>query len=265
MVSTAGLRMIRLFTTVYPETNPARRAEYEECLRRNLACAELDEVCVLAEGDGIRLPPSPKLRERRILKRPSYDDFFSWINEVAGPDDVSIIANTDIYFDSNIRALEHIAWRANTCLALSRWDVQADGTARLFEAADSQDCWIFKGKIGDVKGDIPVGVYDCDNKIAWELERAGYNVLNPSLSIRCFHLHLSGYRSYEVAPAPDYGIRPPFKYVEPDNLAGLWTCWRLYRKASMTYFPWRLTGNKIRRWGPVKFGVRVVNRVKRRR
>ena len=98
--------MLRLFTTSYDETRKGRLAEYLSCLDRNLACETIDEICVLAEGKAGSHPPSAKFRIRRVQQRPTYDDFFSWINEVTAERDVSIIANADIWFDRSIAVTE---------------------------------------------------------------------------------------------------------------------------------------------------------------
>jgi len=253
--------MIRLFTTYYGEEREDRRGEYEYCVLRNLACAAIDEIWVFHEGGELPSAKEDRLYTRPCDARPLYNDVFALVNGLVGPLDISIVANTDIWFDESIGLLSHVHWQADMCLALSRWDAAKDGVATLFERGDSQDAWIFRGPIREVNGNFPLGAWDCDNKIAWELEQAGYSLTNPALSLRSYHVHHCGYRSYEEE-MPDFGIHPPFKYVEPDNIAGLWTCWRLYSKLRLPYFPWRLTGNKIRRWPPVSLWSRAVNKVK---
>ena len=254
--------MIRLFTTWYEERVPERKSEYERCLQANLACRVLDGLLILDESGRLDSLESPAA-VRQISARPTYADFFSWINEVAEPGDFSIIANTDIAVDESLRLLMKYDWPERTVLALSRWDVLADGAVKLFEHGDSQDCWIFKGKAPENIGRFPVGVYDCDNKIAWELQQAGYCVLNPSLSLRAYHHHLSGDRSYEQKPAPDYGIRPPFLYVEPENLWGPLKAWRVQRELKLGYLPWRMTWQRFWRYPLPALGMRVWRRVAR--
>jgi hypothetical protein len=72
--------MLWLFTTLYSERNPTRKAEYAECLRRNLENTGIDEMCLLVEGKGFEVPESPKIRIRKIINRPLYSDFFKWID-----------------------------------------------------------------------------------------------------------------------------------------------------------------------------------------
>jgi hypothetical protein len=253
--------MIRLFTTWYAERTAQRRAEYERCLQANLACRSLDGVMILDESGHVAILEPATVRQ--ISARPTFADFFSWIYELADSRDISIIANTDIAFDPGLVMLLDYDWPERTVLALSRWDVLPNGDVQLFERGDSQDCWIFKGPVPESIGHFPIGVYDCDNKIAWELQQAGYRVINPSLSVRTYHHHLSGYRSYEQKPAPDYGIRPPFLYVEPDNLWGPLKAWRVKKKLNLEYFPWRMTWRRFWRYPLPALAMRVWKRVTR--
>lgn len=255
--------MIRLFTTIFPVHDPARAAEYQECLRQNLGLAAIDEIALLAENEAKPPISSPKIQVRPTARRPTYADFFAWINELAAPGDISIIANSDIYFDKGVRMLEPFA-KLDRCLALSRWDVHENGSAQLFERGDSQDVWIFRGPIRkSVRGEFPLGVYDCDNKIAWELEQAGYEVLNPAFSMRTYHLHRGAERSYDPDNPPDHGIRPPYLYVEPDNASSLFTCLRLWITYRPGYFPWRMTWRKVGRTTLGRVCVRLWNRASR--
>ncbi|MEY3228561.1 MAG: hypothetical protein RLZZ536_3180 [Planctomycetota bacterium] len=246
---------IRLFTTWYMEAIERRRREYEHCKLRNLNCKWLGAVQVFDESG--ELENLQRLNVRRVSRRPTYADFFSWINELASPNDFSVIANTDICIDNSIRMLERIDWSGKVALAISRWDVAGDGRCSVFDRGDSQDCWIFRGPITGVEGNFPLGVYDCDNKIAYELQQAGYRVLNPALSLRTYHHHQCGYRSYEQKPAPDYGIRPPFLYVEPDNLWGPLRAWQIKRELNLPYLPWSMTWNRFFRY-PIPGLVRRV-------
>ncbi len=255
--------MIRLFTTWYAESVFQRHREYLMCMDRNRSCSALAAIHVFDESGS--LTASENLQPRSLTRRPTYQDFFKWIDEVAGPGDFSIIANTDICFDDSIRLLERLDWSGRLALAISRWDVGEDGRAQLFDRGDSQDCWIFRGPVTGVEGNFPLGVYDCDNKIAWELQQAGYRVLNPALSLRTYHHHQCGYRSYEQKPAPDYGIRPPFLYIEPHNLWGPLQAWRIQQELHLPYLPWSMTWNRFFRYPLPGLMRRVWRKVTRTR
>jgi hypothetical protein len=211
--------MIRLFTTFYPEKKDARRCEYEDCLHWNLDCAVLGEICLLAEGTELALPASPKLRVRQIPGRPLYADYFSWITEVVNTADVSIIANTDIWFDDTI-AVAAQALRRGECFALARWDGDA-----LCDRNDCQDSWMFRGPVQGVRGDFPTGVPRCDNRILYELQTAGYRVRNPAFSVKAHHIHSGERVEYPHDNLPHF-VPPPYRYLWPHNLFGFWkTMW----------------------------------------
>jgi hypothetical protein len=236
--------MLRLFTTLYPESHPQRRAEYAGCLRRNLDRQEIDETYVLLEGTGVVLPVSPKLRVRKIVSRPTYDDFFDWINELAGPGDISVIANTDIWFDGSIGvATRRLGIRE--CYAMARWDGEC-----LNDRNDSQDCWVFRGKVEGVVGDFPLGVARCDNRILYELQQAGYRVLNPAFAIRATHLHAGERVEYGATAA--HFVPPPYRYLWPHNLMGpLGTLWHNLRRPEQR-LGWRFDRRKAARTLPVR-------------
>lgn len=230
--------MVRLFTTSYRELRQERAAEYAECLNRNLAESAIDRVLVLAEGADETLRASGRIQTRRIPLRPTYDDFIRWINEVAAPEDVSIIANADIWFDTSL-AVAGRALGRREAFALARWD----GT-RLFDRNDSQDCWIFRGAVNGVAGDFPTGVPRCDNRFLYELQAAGYRVRNPAFSIRAHHVH-SGERSeyaHEVLPN---SVPGPYRYLWPHNLWSLpGTLWHNTRHGGER-IGWRLDRRRL--------------------
>jgi hypothetical protein len=60
----------------------------------------------------------------------------------------------------------------------------------------SQDAWIFDTPLCDFPCNFYFGVPGCDNRLAWEASRAGLTLINPSRSIRAYHLHLTGVRRY---------------------------------------------------------------------
>lgn len=169
---------INLFINFYTDSNAERQKELDLCLSKNKANGYIDNI-IIAEG-----------------VRPTYNQFFSMTRDY--PEDINIIANTDIYFDESLALLKDWKWGQNTCFALSRWDVNESGEAILWEHPDSQDSWIF---YGGVKKHIPfadftLGVPGCDNAIADRLSQGGYQVLNPAKTIKSMHVHLTNKRNY---------------------------------------------------------------------
>ena len=206
--------MLRLFTTFYEDIRPERMEEYTRSARRNLHNESIDEVCVIAEGDVPSLPRGPKLKLRTSTGRPRYIDFFAWINEVAGVDDISIIANTDISFDPTIGVLNRVI-RPSECFAVARWDGD-----RLFYRNDSQDWWAFRGGVKKINGGFELGVPRCDTRLLHELRIAGYHVFNPAFSIKAQHAHAGAREEYELGPSTGY-VQPPYEYLWPHNLWSL--------------------------------------------
>jgi len=211
---------IYLHTTFYNEKNINRRSELEEAIRINSNLSAISKIIVFNEGDSIAHLAPGKIEEVLIDKRPTYQDFINYINTHTSEEDIHIIANTDIYFDVNIGVLKQINLH-NTCLALSRWDTTETKNPKLYNHNDSQDVWIFKGRIKpELKANFPLGVPRCDNRLMYEIGRAGYTVLNPAFSIKSFHVHKERHALVYTEGDNIYNLKPPFRYLYPHNLYG---------------------------------------------
>lgn len=241
--------MIRIFSSNYPEKNQIRRSELLTCFQKNVDLGCIDSACLLVENDGFPLPHHQKLKTHSIAHRPQYEEFFRWANElVESPLDISIIANSDIYFDTTLLALAN-SLKPHQCAALSRWDVQPDGSARLFDRNDSQDVWVFRGKLRPVVADFCVGIPRCDNRILHELRSAGYEVINPAFSVRTFHLH-AGSRGEYPGEIQGLHVDRPYAYLWPHNLLSLpETLWHRWR-CPETKLGWRFDWRKLQRTLP---------------
>ena len=248
--------MVRLFTSYYRDRHDGRQAELLACLQRNLNLDSIDLVCVLLEGIESPFPDHPKLQTRQIPHRPKYNDFFEWANElVQSNTDISVVTNSDIYFDSSISALPP-GLKPNQCAALARWDVQPDGSSRLFDRNDSQDVWVFRGRIRPVTAGFCVGIPRCDNRILHELRTAGYDVVNPAFSVGAFHLH-AGSRAEYPAEIQGLHVEPPYAYLWPHNLCSLpATLWHRLRHPE-AQLGWRIDWRKLQRTLPWRVWTRL--------
>ena len=255
---------VRLFTTIYSESSVKRREEYRKCLELNSACNQIDEIHVLCEGGKELLPKSHKIRVREVQQRPVYQQYLDWISEVADQEsDLSIIANTDIYFDKQLALFRSWEMPKYTVFALSRWDVVARGQYVLHDKGDSQDAWLLRGIPLRVNGNFPIGVPRCDNRIAAEFERAGYRVLNPSYSLRCYHIHDEAPRPY-LEPDHSELIPPPYKYVYPQNLLDpVETFLHNLRNPDARLF-WQIDRRKLLQWAPTTVLRKSLGRFKRK-
>ncbi len=187
---------IFLMSGWFKSAKESRQKEIDACLMNNLNNKEIERVFVLCEE---HCPiEHPKLTFIPINQRPTYNDFFAAMNTYAEANVISILCNGDIYFDEeNARKLRGVNF-SNRALALSRWEVDINSRPKHFAYEWSQDTWIFRGKIKDIHCDTILGVMQCDNRLAFEMNKAGYQVANPSRDIKTFHIHQTGERTYDV-------------------------------------------------------------------
>jgi hypothetical protein len=203
-----------LFINWYNEGRPERAVELLDCLNKNLQNKAIDFVVNISDT------PAP---DSRVINAPykdrlTFSDFFHCINQTIQPDDISIIANLDIFFDETIGHVKNIT--RSMCYALSRWEILPDGTKNHRQVqvlGDSQDVWIFKGKIRNMaNASFHLGKLGCDNRIAHEIKQAGYLITNPSKTIKAWHLHNSGIRNYD--PVRRNAVPPPYHRIKPHAL-----------------------------------------------
>ena len=155
--------------------------------------------------------------------RPTYNDFFEATK--AYPDSINVFANADIYFDDTITSVKDLP--KGCAYALTRWELDGDNIVSFSEKhaynkeakpRHSQDVWVFNGTVERVNGDFHIGVAGCDNRIAYEIMRAGYRLTNPSNVIKCIHKHKEEERNYNVPKGYRNGkVSPPYKWVEVDS------------------------------------------------
>lgn len=210
---------VNLFTFWYEEGNKKRKDELIACIKKNVENELIGKIYLIVEN-GIKVPiKNDKIVIVDMLKRPTYSDVFKIVNSITTTDEINIIANTDIYFlERDISLMHQINWN-NLCLALTRWDDLENGDIKFHGQACSQDVWIFKGAIKEINGGFNLGVPGCDNRIAWEIEQAGYDIINPSLDVKSYHLHNSGVRKYDLgAGKVTHRIEKPYKSIEPTKL-----------------------------------------------
>ena len=170
---------MNLFITLYDEKDKDRLGELMECYAKNKANPFIKKIFILNEG--LELMHEPQLR---VNGRTTYSSIFSYINSVSYKQDVNIIANSDIYFDETIELAKYI--KPNECYALCRQEMPQN------YKGGSQDVWIFRGRIRPtLKANFPIGFPGCDNRLAFVIDKAGYEVKNPCEQILCWHNHKS--------------------------------------------------------------------------
>jgi len=219
-------------TQYYVPPTSKRRREIQKCLDVNRKSSLIDRIILLNEKQeeipSSRAEGEVPVEQRVIGKRLTYADVLRAAAEF--PIDVTVVfANADICIDDE-------SWRQlwdvnleDTFLALLRYDVPDSGSfsdAQLFgPRPDSQDTWVLR--VADIvkRGsaiwknlDFQFGRMGCDNAVALEMLRQKFLVVNPALSLKTFHIHASGVRTYEKT---DVIERPMFHYIHPSGFHDL--------------------------------------------
>ena len=214
------------FITQYYVPEKGRRAkEIRKCLEMNIQNPLIDKIVLLNEKELLSSLPFPKgkIQESVIGQRLTYEAVLRWINENAPKDTICVFANADIWLDSEMWRDVWMTRLDDVFIALLRWDVQDDESeSKLFgPRSDSQDTWcVLSDSIKSRTWNwpslaIPFGKAGCDNAITVEMLRQKFLIVNPALSLKTHHYHLSGTRNYDPADVVD---KPMFMYVDPNGI-----------------------------------------------
>ena len=206
-----------LFTPYYSAVSPERQHELDECVARNLACGALTRVVLLVD-DG-REPPltDPRLEVLPVQGRPTYR---TWVDLSASLPlgTLSVLANSDIYFDETIHRLPEAVPSAGTFMALTRCDRIKGALIPHPNPHWSQDAWAYR--VGSeisaslLKSlEVPLGVPRCDNKVAYLFAIHGWRLVNPLKFVQGIHLHETGQRNYDKKT--DLTVMGGVAYVHP--------------------------------------------------
>lgn len=221
----SGKAKYNLFVNYYIDANADRQKELVQCVIENVK--NFDNVIVIADTqedfNNIQSLIKDKMLQPVITgKRATYMDYFDLISVCNAPNNINVIANLDIVIPKETleKSIPYFQTENKRVLALTRWDMKADGSVEFFNRADSQDVWMFNGPVEKgVDADFLLGHPGCDNALANRLEVAGYEVLNPSLSLKIYHQHLVNVHTYLNAKGEqkEIGIRPPYKILIPTS------------------------------------------------
>jgi hypothetical protein len=206
--------MNNLFLSLYPEKNPERQKELLTCLKNNAKV--FDNIFILTElDDQIKFIPEIKSKANifrlPITVRPTFKSFFDCVNHVCDNSDINYVCNADIYFEEITKTPKQ-----NECWALCRYEVDKNGNKTFMNRKDSADSFVFAGKIKVPRySAFFIGIPGCDNRISFELKEIGYQISNPSLTVKCYHLH-TGAKSYDTATA--IRVSRPYHFLPPTEL-----------------------------------------------
>jgi hypothetical protein len=208
---------VNLFTQYYLDSNSERQHELFYCLTRN-TLNNFKNIIVLVENDEVLKIVQrefPACKPINIGKRATFNDYFFIMDKDEYADNINIMSNSDIFFGDLALIKPYLTNR--TVLALSRYDFDAKGNIQPFLRADSQDTWVFYGN-PRIRTELEygMGIAGCDNRLAYDIQAHGYNVINPSHSIKTFHLHNSNVRNYlNDQNEPIERIPQPYLLVNP--------------------------------------------------
>jgi hypothetical protein len=180
------------------DPRPARAAEYDVCLRRNLANPWVKRVHNLAEPQTLvpaEFSDHPKYFYHSLGHWMKYQDAFDYANEHL-PGQFVCLCNLDIFLDSQGTDWELASRMLDGPLALclSRWEWLGDGTVQkdpdLAKRAMSttQDAWMFQPPVNIPDCDFEIGLLGCDNAIAERIKRGGLQPINAPNMFRIFHI-----------------------------------------------------------------------------
>lgn len=223
---------IRLFIPFYIDKNHDRASEIMHCMKHNML-AGFDLITFVSENkehadyiwneadkwdDKVGIPIKTLISTHVTDKRQTFNDMLE-LMETHDDNGINIFCNSDIFFnrlDDIEQFIDNRPSPPKYMLALSRYDIQPNGQSILFDRPDSQDTWIFKGHPRfRTSIPIPFGVAGNDNRFAHEIVQSGYQILNPSKSIKTFHYHLTQIRNYVVNGQVTQRIPPPYHLVHP--------------------------------------------------
>jgi hypothetical protein len=179
------------------DPKPARAAEYDDCVRRNLANPYVKKVHNLVEPHTAvpeEFKADPKYVQSALPHWLRYSDVFAYANQhLAG--EVVCACNLDIALDADNTNWDDAAAavRGNIVLCLGRLELADDGTIfqdpalSLFASANSQDAWVFLAPFDVPDSDFEIGTMGCDNAIAHRIKQAGRIPINAGSQFRILH------------------------------------------------------------------------------
>lgn len=220
--------MNNIFLNYYIDKKQERQEELDFCFYANfwklenthfyiLVNREQEKIFYQKKFEGKHYPQSISIIEKE--ERPTFNDYFDLTRVYSKDADINIIPNSDIIIPKETLKLIPKYFEENNkrCLALTRWDIikleNYENNSVLFNRVDSQDIWVFKGKVPYISGaDFTLGMRGCDNAIAHILEQNGYEVINPSITLKTYHFHKTGIRNYNQ---DSEAVPPPYKLLTP--------------------------------------------------
>lgn len=232
--------MISVFFPYYKCGDADRQKEIDLCLRQNSDNPHIDKLIVVID-DGCDVPfSSNNMTVLHVEKRMTYKYWVELTNQYCSHG-ITVLCNSDIYFDDSVIKLKEALVKPKSFLALSRWELLSGDTDRHPNPHWSQDTWamnvgeeISKSFLHQLE--FPMGVPRCDNKVAYLFAVHGWSIHNPVDFVKSIHAHETQVRTYNKKI--DERIMGGVAYVYPGE--------SVEAPASLDFDVWiRESGSKI--------------------
>ena len=215
--------MISVFFPYYQCGDSERQSEIDLCLKQNAEHPDIKNLFVVID-DGCECPViTTNIKVIHVDRRLTYK-YWIELTEQYLDDGISVLCNSDIYFDDSISKIMSVLEKPKSFMALSRWELLGNTTEKHPNPHWSQDTWAVR--VGEEFSpsfrhllDFPMGVPRCDNKIAYLFAVQGWQVFNPVEHVKSIHAHETQMRTYHKKL--DDRILGGVAYVHPgDGLKG---------------------------------------------
>tara|TARA_Y100001970_G_scaffold122281_1_gene151579 strand:+ start:1877 stop:5005 length:3129 start_codon:yes stop_codon:yes gene_type:complete len=209
--------VISVFFPYYQCGDADRQKEIDLCLRQNAENPHIDNLIVVID-DGCDVPfTTSNMKVLHVDRRVTYKYWVELTQQYCSYG-ISVLCNSDIYFDDSVIRLNEVLAKPKSFLALSRWELLSGETEKHPNPHWSQDTWAMN--VGEQLSnsflhqlDFPMGVPRCDNKIAYLFAVHGWSVHNPVDYVKSIHAHETQMRTYNKKV--DERIMGGVAYVHP--------------------------------------------------
>jgi len=208
---------VNVYFNYFDARTEKRNKEIQFCLNKLISNKNVDKIYLLCSDKYTEWLDKKVVKIDMFNIQPTFSDIFNIVNFNTKLDDLNILLNSDCYIgEEDIQlVLNNIKHRMVYCL--SRWNITnlEPFESEHYDISCSQDAWIFLGEIDNVIADFKMGVPGCDNAIAYEFDKKGYIVSNPSKDIKIYHYHFSDVRTYGVSHEEKERnrIKRPYKFI----------------------------------------------------
>lgn len=202
-----------LVISLYNETNPLRKSEYEIALQSNLQSGLFEKIIVFYDVTFgfdhtiLIYAKNPIIQFVIIQSRPSFFELFDYTNKITNQiGNLAVISNADIIHTKDLNKLDNFNMDQRL-ITLTRWDFIDEQTIKprmqnnkIMES--SNDTWIFRIPM-DIKmfdndefKKIKIGNWNSDGAIKYFSKENNIEINNFCLEIKNLHIHFCNGRKY---------------------------------------------------------------------